>query len=438
MNLLDSLKQYIASALAAEKAYNLPGVCTGFGLAPGDETEAFASKYKYVLRRVQPLAKDAVVALAKQVLQRSSSYQLQETLDLLLPLEGVIPAITRRDLIDKLSDTGDLHGRLYINEFLERTFPLSQMPYDDYRFQNLKEAVAQHMIRNDDWSYRDFLECADYLTLSERRFRAFLEQIVHPEVRTGDDQKLFVDLINPYLQRDGFELRPVEEISGYPVYRVIKKGGVSGRCKNLIFAANGPKPELVLADALNNDIRITKHGDFCLVYDLPIGIEGLRWQELVQWWAGRSASDDPERSLYKRLRQSLASEAEKNFFRLYFQILRDPLQDMLPAIVPQVYLHYDPYTIRDQPNGSPLARQRMDFLLLLPSHQRVVIEIDGKQHYADGDAASPQRYAAMVAEDRNLRLLGYEVYRFGGFELTQGEPRAIVEPFLNRLIKRNL
>jgi AbiJ N-terminal domain 3 len=287
MNLLDSLKQHIASGLAAEKSYNLPGLCTSFGLAPGDETEAFASKYKYVLRRVQPLAKDEVVALAKQVLQHSSSYQLQETLDLLLPLEGVIPAITRRDLIDKLSDTGDLHGRLYINEFLERTFPLSQMPYDDYRFQNLKEAVAQHMSLNDDWSYKDFLECADYLKLSERRFRAFLEQIVHPEVRTGDDQKRFVDLINPYLQRDGFELRPVEEISGYPVYRVIKKGGVSGRCKNLIFAANGPKPELVLADALNNDIRITKHGDFCLVYDLPIGIEGLRWQELVQWWGSR-------------------------------------------------------------------------------------------------------------------------------------------------------
>ena len=69
--------------------------------------------------------------------------------------------------------------------------------------------------------------------------------------------------------------------------------------------------------------------------------------------------------------------------------------------------------------------------------ERVVIEIDGKQHYADGETASPQRYAAMVAEDRNLRLLGYEVYRFGGFELTQGDPRAIVEPFLNRLIKRS-
>ena len=48
----------------------------------------------------------------------------------------------------------------------------------------------------------------------------------------------------------------------------------------------------------------------------------------------------------------------------------------------------------------------MDFLLLLPHRQRVVIEVDGKQHYADGDVARPERYAAMVAEDRNLRLTG--------------------------------
>jgi very-short-patch-repair endonuclease len=438
MNLLNSLKQQIASALAVEKAYNLPDLCSGLGLAPGDSEEAFASKYKYVLYRVEALTKDEAVTVAKKVLERFSSYRLEETLDLLVPLEGVISAITRRDLINKLSDIGDLNGRLYINEFLQRTFPLSQIPYDDYRFQNLEEAVGQHMIRNYDWSYKDFLEFADYLKLSEHRFRTFLEQIVHPEVRTGDDQKRFVDLINPYLERNGFELCPVEETSGYPVYRIVKKGGVPGHCKNLIFAADGPKPELVLADALNNDIRITKNEEFCLVYDLPIGIEGLQWKELIEWWAVRSPSDDPERSLYKRLHQSLGSGAEKTFFRLYFQILRDPLQERLPAIVPQVYLHYDPYTIRDQPSGSPLARQRMDFLLLLPGRQRVVIEIDGKHHYANGDTADPQRYATMVAEDRNLRLLGYEVYRFGAFELTQGEPRDIVEPFLNRLIKRNL
>jgi hypothetical protein len=88
---------------------------------------------------------------------------------------------------------------------------------------------------------------------------------------------------------------------------------------------------------LNNDIRITKHEEFWLFYDLPIGIERLRWKELVEWWAVRSPSDDPERSLYKRLRESFESRAEKKFFRLYFQILRNPLQERLPAIVPRVY-----------------------------------------------------------------------------------------------------
>ncbi|WP_218220340.1 hypothetical protein [Nesterenkonia sp. Act20] len=67
-------------------------------------------------------------------------------------------------------------------------------------------------------------------------------------------------------------------------------------------------------------------------------------------------------------------------------------------------------------SGSPLLRQRMDFLLLFSSRHRVVIEVDGKQHYASGDKASPALYSEMVAEDRRLRLAGYEVYRFGGAE----------------------
>jgi hypothetical protein len=39
-------------------------------------------------------------------------------------------------------------------------------------------------------------------------------------------------------------------------------GGVSGGVKNLIFAANGPKPELVLRDAVNNDVEIARNAEF--------------------------------------------------------------------------------------------------------------------------------------------------------------------------------
>lgn len=51
--------------------------------------------------------------------------------------------------------------------------------------------------------------------------------------------------------------------------------------------------------------------------------------------------------------------------------------------------------------------------------RRVVIEVDGKQHYSTDDGrASTSKYAEMLAEDRRLHLAGYEVYRFGRLELS--------------------
>jgi hypothetical protein len=35
----------------------------------------------------------------------------------------------------------------------------------------------------------------------------------------------------------------------------------------------------------------------------------------------------------------------------------------------------------------------------------------------------------MVAEDRRIRLAGYEVYRFGGYELLQDDAEALVQRF---------
>jgi hypothetical protein len=40
--------------------------------------------------------------------------------------------------------------------------------------------------------------------------------------------------------------------------------------KNLIFAADGPKPRIVLRDAINNDLEIAGNAGYCLVYDRPL------------------------------------------------------------------------------------------------------------------------------------------------------------------------
>lgn len=126
-------------------------------------------------------------------------------------------------------------------------------------------------------------------------------------------------------------------------------------------------------------------------------------------------------------------------FRTYCERYADGNVD-LPALIPQVYLHYDPYTIKELAitSGSVLKRQRMDFLLLMSSRARAVIEIDGKQHYSSANKADPRRYAEMVGEDRRLRLSGYEVYRFGGQEFVDQEAaRAMLAEFFNKLLDRH-
>jgi very-short-patch-repair endonuclease len=80
----------------------------------------------------------------------------------------------------------------------------------------------------------------------------------------------------------------------------------------------------------------------------------------------------------------------------------------------------------------------MDFLLLLPHRVRIVIEVDGKHHYCDGEGRGDvDRYAAMMHADRDLRLAGYEVFRFGAAELMSSEADLLVKNFFEALFKRH-
>lgn len=215
-------------------------------------------------------------------------------------------------------------------------------------------------------------------------------------------------------------------------------GGVRGEMKNLIFATTGPKPKIVLRDAINNDLEIVENGRHCLVYDRPLTDTGLTWRQLTAWWARNDSLDGEEEraaahGLYARLLKSLGRNgAERFVFERYCARYGTHGFDV-PALIPQVYLHYDPYTRRA---GGALTRQRMDFLLLLACHRRVVLEVDGIQHYADSDGrASPVRYAEMAAADRELGLAGYEVYRFGGHEIAdRSQAAGILGKFFDDLL----
>jgi very-short-patch-repair endonuclease len=218
--------------------------------------------------------------------------------------------------------------------------------------------------------------------------------------------------------------------------------GVSSEVKNLIFAANGPKHEIVFDDAIRNKIKIVKNQEYCLVYDRPVLEKGLLWEELVDWWRDKEelhnlTRTDQRNKLFEPLKISLGdNHPEKILLGTYYSYFWEKLKEKLPALIPQVYLHYDPYTSKQLKGEKRLSRERVDFLLLLPYRKNIVIEIDGKQHYSEKDKASPQLYAEMVAEDRRLRLAGYELYRFGGYEfLDDAKAKQTVENFFDDLFK---
>ncbi len=344
--------------------------------------------------------------------------------------------ITRRDVARILGN--DLAGERSTVEVVEGYFPLSS-PLDDFLGsggKSLRDQITQHMDRNPgDWSVEYLFGEIGAFDCSRARFGALLEQAVHPLSRSGDDQTKAVAALNAVLARDGYELAQEGEISGHPLFRFQSLARrVSGRPKNLIFASRGPKPEIGFADAINNDIVILSGEESCLVYDRPIGASGLLWSELVSWWSEVTPGADAAK-LGARLQESLASDAERKLFATYFKAYRSTLDEVLPALLPQVYLHYDPAVVKSLRHRLPLPRQRMDFLMLLPSRQRIVIEVDGKHHFSENDLPSLKVYAGMVSADRELRLAGYEVYRFGANELVGDGAEARITDFFDKLFR---
>lgn len=433
----------IALVLSNEKAYDLPAVCVKYGLEYGEESEAFQSKRIYVTKRLKSRDQVFLIDMAKRIAKDYQSKELSKLLNILSPSGFFkITQITRRNILDYLYTAGSIQGELDLIEFLNRTWNLDNMPPVNSRYPNATRDIIQHMYANDDWDteylYEKYL---DIFNLQDELFIHFIEQTVHPQVRKKH-QSEYVDNINKHLVNDGFKMQITEHISGYPVYSVTKLfEGVKGRVKNLIFAADGFKPEIILNDSISNDIKIIKNEQYCLVYDQPIPSNGLYWNDLIAWWREKEIQNIDasiiERQLYIRLFKSLDSEPEKVLFKTFFEYYKKTLGDRFPVLIPQVYLHYDPYTTKQLFQEKRISRQRMDFLFLFSNQIRIVIEVDGKQHYSEGDVSSPKNYSEMVFADRELKLNGYEVFRFGGYELMQGEEsKNMLKMFFDKLLKK--
>lgn len=335
---------------------------------------------------------------------------------------------TRRSIVDAIIAMGSLTGDKQYHEFAKIVCPsLSEGQISE---------IARHMDCFEDWPESYLIDTIiDYLALTDEQFMFFLEQYVNPNIHhwQGNAQdsrqeeihnSKLVTIINQYLEHDGYHLIIKDTIGDKDFYQCVStRTGVQGHVKNIIFAAKY-KPEIVFDDALNNDIRITKNANQCLIYNRPIPQNGLTWNELVEWYAAEyEIANNQEKTFIRRLCDCLdtsfkdkgaKSGPETWVLQAYYR-LKNKLDIDVPALLPQVYLYYDPQTQKDR--GYKLfEHQKMDFLMIFSHRDRVVIEIDGKQHYSDGDKASPKLYSEMVKAHREMSLFGYDVYRFGGYE----------------------
>lgn len=356
-----------------------------------------------------------------------------------------IPKKFRRDFARALASEEIYRDSKGFDELLDRlwildTDPLSFLMGGPDR--SLRAAIHQHVHRNpDDWSVEELFDQLGAFDASNRRFALFIEGLVSSQVLPYEAaQRHFVEVVNPSLRTCGVELRECGTDDGYPTFVIVSTRNSSMGCpKNLIFASP-VKPDLRFRDAVNNDIEIVTNADKVLVYDRPIGAEGLRWRDLQLWWSeskGITNGDEAKKTLYRRLLESLPTNSPPQalLFDAFHKSFSNSIPN-LPALLPEVWLHWDPKTVKER-GPDALSRFRMDFLMLFPSGIRVVIEVDGMHHYATtGGRADCNRYAEMVAADRELRLSGYEVFRFGGAELQGDLAHQLVKRFFESLFKR--
>lgn len=422
---------------------DLPGVGQRLDLPP-PPPEGEGSKAQRMTASLKAAADADLATVARRLLTQftPSPRERNEIEELLWADEAApnIPKRFRRD-VAKALDLSDLwiDGPRF-SELLERLWVLDAASAVCGKHGLLRDEIAQHVFKNPDLRPDTLFDILGAYDCSDRRFCLFLEGLASAEVRPDeDDQRRFLQLVNEPLRRCGVELRETGNDGGYPAFRVVSLSQSSGRPKNLIFASS-IKPDLRFRDAVNNDIEIVTNADKVLVYDRPIGVDGLRWRELQAWWAdlkGLGNEEEAKKDLYLRLRDSLPnSPPQRLLFDSFFRGFGSAVPE-LPALLPEVWLHWDPKTVKER-GADALTRFRMDFLLLLPGSGRIVVEVDGKHHYADADRADPTRYAVMMAADRELRLAGYEVYRFGAAELLdEAAGRVLVKSFFERLFMKH-
>lgn len=366
----------------------------------------------------------------------------------------------RKLILDDLILIGNCSGGQYVAEFAKRVFPdVEETTYQQgLHSVRLVDDIARHMDSFNDWDFSYLFDSVlDLTNVPDEKFIYFCEQYVNPIFRRryyNEQEDEWIDLaqecidaINKGLSDVGLALKPSGQTAGRTKYKALPiVQAAQEPIKNIIFAAKY-KPDIVLDDALANDIKVV-NANGALIYDQGIPDEGITWATLAKWYECIDI-DNTEKKMVQLLYDSLDSDPERLFYKAYIAYIKKHGKH-LPALIPQVYMYYDPKTKAER-EWQIFEHQKMDFMMVVRPTQRIVFEIDGIQHYAEDSVApgtkykryaSATRYADMMKAHREMSLAGYDVYRFGGRELwvndyvTEADIIDNISTFFDRLFEK--
>jgi hypothetical protein len=215
------LRQLIASVISGQKSYNVPSVCVRYGLAEGTEEEAFRSKFKYVIQRVQGLPAAEILRIARDLQSDEPTTKLGEALSKIDEKgKPAITPLTRRRILDEI-ELISLSGGLEETEFLKKIWPIDKIPAPNFGSERtMEDYLVRHRINNFDMSNKDVLEALGINTCSQRQFFRLLEAMLDPLTRDGPEQVDLAARLNRHLFQDGFNAREVGRMSGAPIYEI--------------------------------------------------------------------------------------------------------------------------------------------------------------------------------------------------------------------------
>jgi hypothetical protein len=223
----------ISSCLYDIKAYNLPKICSNYGLENGEESEAYSSKNNYIRSRIDHKSLEELISLAEKILHDYYDLEL-ENLILLESESNLIKKITNLTLLDLFDylDQISLYGRLNSEEFLLK-IKESCMACSSEKVSLIPSLTWAKNYNKWSWFYTDsfnqwhFLdnsglikEILELNKLPQSKIFSFIELLVSPEVRREEDVKIVLENINKFISKDGFLLKQVYTISNKPIFKI--------------------------------------------------------------------------------------------------------------------------------------------------------------------------------------------------------------------------